>query len=107
MNKILVTKKIQPYNLLETLKEHCQMRDLTFNGSNKIELRKEFLAELSSENTFGLYMKNVNKFYIFKGEINLDEVLPLVDGDYYEGDTQEAFWAVDMGKAEASFLSLK
>lgn len=107
MNKILVTKKIQPYDLLETLKKYCDVYDLTFSGSNKIELRKEFLAELSSENTFGLYMKNVNKFYIFNGRINIDEVLSLNDDDYYETDTMDALTAVDMGKAEYAFLSLK
>lgn len=106
MNKIL-TKWIEPYVLLENIKKHCEMKDFTFDGFSKNNVKKEFLKALEKENSFGLYMKNVNKFYLFKGEINIDEVLSLTTEDYeLTEDLDKPFDMVDMGKAEAGFIIL-
>lgn len=106
MHKIL-TKWIEPYVLLENIKKHCEMKDFTFDGFSKENVKKEFLKYIDKENSFGLYMKNVNKFYAFKGQINLDEVFALKPEDYYTAsDLGEPFKMIDLGKAEASFIIL-
>lgn len=82
MHKIL-TKWIEPYVLLETLKANSELqKDFIFDGFSKNNLKKEFLKSLEKENTFGLYMKNVNKFYLFKGNVNIDEIFNLMPEDY-------------------------
>ena len=104
MHKIL-TKRIEPYDLLETLKKHCKMEDLTFDGYTKNDKKNIFIKELNTSYTFGLYMKNVNKFYIFEGNKNIDELLSLSAQDYRKcNDFEEVLNAVDMGKAEAGFI---
>jgi len=106
MHKIL-TKWIEPYVLLENIKKHCEMKDFTFDGFSKENVKKEFLKYINHENSFGLYMKNVNKFYAFKGQINLDETFDLKSEDYVvTGDLDEPFNMIDLGKAEASFIIL-
>lgn len=107
MHKILTTKRIEPYDILETLKKHCQMEDFTFDGFSKNNLKQQFIKSLENDRTFGLYMKNVNKFYLFKGDSNIDEILGLNPEDYYTtADLEEPFNMVDMGKAEAGFIAL-
>lgn len=77
----IITKWIEPYVLLETVKKYFDVKDYTFTGANKAEVKKEFLnaIEKSSKDkiTMGLYMKNVNKFYLLtlRGDVNsiLDE----------------------------------
>ena len=105
MHKILITKRIEPYDILENLKQHCKMSDFTFDGFSKNDAKQKFLHALEIDNSFGLYMKNVNKFYIFEGENNIDEILGLQPEDYYStADLEEPFNMVDMGKAEAGFI---
>ena len=107
MHKILTTKRIEPYDILETLKKYCEMTDFTFDGFSKNNLKQQFINGLKSDKTFGLYMKNVNKFYLFKGNINIDEILGLNPEDYYTtNDIEEPFNIIDMGKAEAGFIIL-
>ena len=56
MHKIL-TKWIEPYVLLETLKANSELqKDFIFDGFSKNNLKKEFLKSLEKENTFGLYI---------------------------------------------------
>jgi len=106
MHKIL-TKWIEPYVLLETLKKHCEMKDFTFDGFTKDTVKNKFLKSLEKDFSFGLYMKNVNKFYAFKGEINIDEIFGFEKDDYIETvDITEPFEFIDLGKAEASFIIL-
>lgn len=77
----IITKWIEPYVLLETVKKYFDVKDYTFTGANKAEVKQEFLKaiEKSSKDkiTMGLYMKNVNKFYLLtlRGDVNsiLDE----------------------------------
>ncbi|MFI3300755.1 MAG: hypothetical protein R3Y28_04970 [Candidatus Gastranaerophilales bacterium] len=106
---IILTKWLEPYVLLETLKKHYDMQDLTFDGSNKIELKNAFLNALKEANTVGLYMKNVNKFYIFSSENNIDitTIFEFDENDFYKTeDIDEPFNMIDLGKAEASFFIL-
>ena len=99
MNKI-ITKWIEPYVLLETLKKNCDLtKDYTFDGFSKNEIKKE--------NSFGLYMKNVNKFYLFNGNIDIDKLFELNSCDYENTENiDKPFEMVDMGKAEASIIKL-
>ena len=107
MHKVLITKRIEPYDILETLKKHCDITDFTFDGFSKKDVKQKFLKLLEDKNTFGLYMKNVNKFYLFKGENDIDKILGLSSEDYYiTDDIEEPFNMVDMGKAEAGFIIL-
>ena len=107
MHKIL-TKWIEPYVLLETLKKECELiKDFTFDGFSKNNIKKEFLNLLQNKNYVGLYMKNVNKFYAFKGNIDIEKIFALSACDYENtNDTDEPFTMIDMGKAEASFINL-
>lgn len=105
MHKILTTKRIEPYDILETLKKHCKITDYTFDGFSKNEVKKKFLKALETENTFGLYMKNVNKFYLFEGIVDIDSLFGLSSDDYIETENvEEIFNIIDMGKAEAGFI---
>ena len=75
----IITKWIEPYVLLETVKKYFDVKDYTFTGANKAEVKKEFLSaiEKSAEEkiSMGLYMKNVNKFYLLTLRENVDEIL--------------------------------
>lgn len=105
MNKI-ITKWIEPYILLETIKKNCNLiKDYTFDGFSKNQTKKEFLNHLKKENSFGLYMKNVNKFYLFNGNIDIDNIFNLKSCDCENTeDINKPFEMVDMGKAEASII---
>ncbi len=107
MNKI-IKKWIEPYVLLETLKKDCELvKDFTFDGFSKNEIKKEFLKQLKKENTFGLYMKNVNKFYLFNGQADIDKIFELAEDDYeITSDNEKPFEMIDMGKAEAVLIKL-
>lgn len=106
MHKIL-TKWIEPYVLLETLKEHCEIKEFTFDGFSKAAVQKEFLKYIDSDDFFGLYMKNVNKFYAFKGQIDIDKLFGFETEDYIITNVlSEPFDMIDLGKAEASFINI-
>ena len=107
MHKIL-TKWIEPYVLLETLKKECRLlKDYTFDGFSKNQIKKEFLKELDNDNNFGLYMKNVNKFYLFNGTGDIEQIFELNPCDYeVTEDFERLFQMVDSGKAEAGILIL-
>ncbi len=114
MKNLVIKKWIEPYRLLETVKLYCDFTDLTFDGMNKI-VQKEKMYSLLKENekSFALYMKNVNKFYVFtpKEEFDLQaklvEVFAFENEDLQTGeDSEQALSLIDMGKAEASFLNI-
>lgn len=108
MHRIL-KKWVEPYVLLETLKKHYEIKDFTFDGYSKNTVKKEFLKSLKKENTLGLYMKNVNKFYLFtsEGSIDLDKIFNFTQEDYeVTDDINKPFEFVDIGKAEAGFIIL-
>jgi len=114
MKNLVIKKWIEPYILLETVKLYCDFSDLTFDGINKLA-QKEKMYSLLKENgkSFALYMKNVNKFYVFtpKEEFDLQsklvEVFDFSSEDLQIGeDGEQALSLIDMGKAEASFLNI-
>ena len=76
MTNLVLKKWIEPYVLLETLKKQYEMKDFTFDGWTKPDMTKEFFKALEKQATFGLYMKNVNKFYVFSGveQLNLKDL---------------------------------
>ena len=75
----IITKWIEPYVLLETVKKYFDVKDYTFSGANKAEVKKEFLnaiEKLSKDKiTMGLYMKNVNKFYLLTLREDVNSIL--------------------------------
>ncbi len=112
MKGYIVTRWLEPYVLLETAKKFCQMKDYTFDGFNKTIIKQSFLKALEQSGTFGLYMKNVNKFYLFTPDstLSVQELLTshlnLKDNDFYKSENaDEPFDVIDLGKAEASFIT--
>jgi len=64
----IITKWIEPYVLLEKVKKYFDIEAFEFNGQNKMGVKAKFLQAIEDNNekqiSMGLYMKNVNKFYI-------------------------------------------
>ena len=127
MDNLIVTKRIEPYDLIEGIKKNYTVEDFTFTGYNKFDILESFLNKMQelSKNViaFGLYMKNVNKFYLISSTIEpihleenintivLNNILGLSQSDLvnkngieYTDDREKALSAIDMGKAEASFI---
>lgn len=75
----IITKWIEPYVLLEKVKKYFDVVDYTFDGTNKQEVKSEFLQAIEDENqkqiSMGLYMKNVNKFYLLKLREAVSDIL--------------------------------
>jgi len=134
----IITKFIEPYVLLESVKKYYDLSEYNFTSQNKNEVKEKFLNDLEKSNktriSTGLYMKNVNKFYLMKLK---DKVLDMVDapdvlktldltvlheliitgelgytkeeqmsqdGIKYIKQEFEAFDMIDKGAAEASFI---
>ena len=109
MLNLIIKKWIEPYKLLETIKEISSMEEFTFDGTNKSILKAHFLKELRDNKGFGLYMKNVNKFYLFDTNLNIKEILinkfDISDTEYeVTEDEQKPFNDIDSGRAEASII---
>lgn len=66
----IITKFIEPYVLLESVKKYYTIEEYVFNSINKNDVKEKFLSDLEKANaeriSMGLYMKNVNKFYLLK-----------------------------------------
>lgn len=112
MKSIIITKWIEPYKLLETIKEHYQYKDFTFDGISKNIEKKKFFKEMeTSKCALGLYMKNVNKYYLFTREDAFDiwallkETFEFTEQDFeITQDIELPFNMVDLGKAEAGII---
>ncbi len=113
MKSIIITKWVEPYKLLEYIKEFCQYSDYTFDGVTKSIEKKKFLKSLKNNtNTIGLYMKNVNKYYLFTNTNNTNILDKLIeefkfsesDFEISEDIEERPFNLVDLGKAEASLI---
>lgn len=112
MQSFIITKWIEPYRLLETIKKYYDCKDFTFDGLNKQNQKEKFFSEIKkSSNNVGLYMKNVNKFYLFTRLDKFDIVTELINifgftsEDYFfDKDIQKPFSLVDIAKAEAGIL---
>lgn len=113
MKNLIIKKWVEPYRLLETLKDYCELTDLTFGGMDKIvQKEKMFSLLIDNEKSFALYMKNVNKFYVFTPSGDFDLLSKLVEvfgfesKDYqFSESSEEAISLIDVGKAEASFIN--
>lgn len=110
MLNLIIRKWIEPYMLLETIKAHSTVEEISFDGTNKSILKSHFLKQLKSTKDFGLYMKNVNKFYMFETNINLRDLVTkefeLTEGDIeLTEDEHKPFDLVDSGEAEASIIT--
>lgn len=75
----IITKWIEPYVLLEKVKKYFDIKPFEFNGTNKLKVKAEFLEAIEKANegqiSMGLYMKNVNKFYLLTLRENVDGIL--------------------------------
>ena len=134
----IITKFIEPYVLLEAVKKYFNLEEFTFNSMNKEKVKEQFLAAIEKSNekviSMGLYMKNVNKFYLLKLKEGMEELVDAPDvlkkldlavlqdliitkelgytkeeqmaqkGIKYIKQEFEAFDMIDSGKAEASFI---
>ncbi len=110
MLNLIIRKWIEPYMLLETIKEYASTEEFSFDGSNKAILKQHFLKQLRDTKAFGLYMKNVNKFYLFNANINVKDIITkafdLTDNDFeITEDVHKPFDMVDSGEAEASVIT--
>lgn len=134
----IITKQIDPYNLIESVKKYYDLEEFQFDSTNKKEVKEKFLSAIEESNkeriSMGLYMKNVNKFYLLKLKpeslslIDAPEELKKLDltvlhelivtkelgyskeeqmaqqGIKYIKQEYEAFDMIDKGTAEASFI---
>lgn len=125
----IITKRLEPYDVIESAKKFYDVVDYTFTGRDKFEKLEEFLSELEKSSKItvsaGLYMKNVNKFYLLKAKQNpnnlsnveflhknliseeygFDELSQInQDGIIYSEDIEYSLEQIDMGKAEATFV---
>lgn len=75
----IITRWIEPYVLLEKVKKYFETEEFQFNGQNKNEVKAKFLQAIKDANqkqiSMGLYMKNVNKFYLLKLRENVSTIL--------------------------------
>lgn len=75
----IITKWIEPYVLLDKVKKYFDVKDFEFNGQNKADVKAKFLQVIEEANakqiSMGLYMKNVNKFYLLILRENVDGIL--------------------------------
>ncbi len=134
----IITRQIEPYILIEAVRKYFDVEEINFNSYNKKQAKENFLAKIEKENkkqiAMGLYMKNVNKFYVLKLKkeakeyVDAPDVLKKLDltilheliitqelgftkeeqmaqnGIKYIKQEFEAFDMIDNGKAEASFI---
>ena len=49
MLNLVIKKWIEPYKLLETIKDYSSMEEFTFDGTNKTILKNHFLKQLKTE----------------------------------------------------------
>lgn len=75
----IITKWFEPYVILDNVKKYFDLKEFEFNGQNKTEVKAKFLKAIEDENqkqiSMGLYMKNVNKFYLLTLRENVDSIL--------------------------------
>lgn len=75
----IITKWIEPYVLLEKVKKYFDIAEFQFDGQNKNEVKTKFLQAIEESNqkqiSMGLYLKNVNKFYLLKLREDVSPIL--------------------------------
>lgn len=85
----IITKDIDPNYIKEAVKKYYEIEKISFNETNKNEIKAEFLNKIEENNkngiTTGLYLKGENAFYILKLKkealdlINMPDVLKKLD----------------------------
>lgn len=75
----IITRWMEPYVLLEKIKKYFDLKEMPFTPQNKKEVKAKFLQAIEDENekqiSMGLYMKNVNKFYLLTLRENVNLIL--------------------------------
>lgn len=75
----IITKRIEPYDLLEKVKKYFDVKEFEFNGQNKQDVKTKFLQAIEENNekqiSMGLYIKNVNKFYLLTLNKDVSSIL--------------------------------
>ena len=75
----IITKWIEPYVLLDKVKKYFNLEEFIFDGTNKTEVKAKFLQAIEDANekqiSMGLYMKNVNKFYLLTLNADINPIL--------------------------------
>ena len=105
MSGLSIKKWVEPYVLLETLKKSYSMTDLTFDGFSKLN-QKDVMLNLikkSDNKSFGLYMKNVNKFYVFSSDNSVNVGVDKDEAELFD-DYNIPVNEVDMARAEAGLI---
>ncbi|MBP3924804.1 hypothetical protein J6E39_06145 [bacterium] len=114
LNSIVVTKWLEPYVILETFKKYFDCEDVTFDGFSKQQAKTKLFNAIEKSQKFavGLYLKNVNKFYILTRDekLNLTEKIlekefQISQNDYEKlEDSELAISKIDLAKAEFSII---
>ena len=96
----IITKWIEPYVLLEKVKKYFDIKEFEFNGQNKKEVKSKFLQAIEDENqkqiSMGLYMKNVNKFYLLTSRSGILARQQSVDNILDEFDVPDVLKKLDL-----------
>ena len=75
----ILTRWVEPYVLLEKVKKYYDVEEFVFDGKTKAEMKAKLLEEIEKSSkeriSMGLYMKNVNKFYLLKLRENVNDIL--------------------------------
>ncbi|MCI1274342.1 MAG: hypothetical protein LKG27_07930 [Clostridiaceae bacterium] len=110
MKSVVVTKWLEPYVILETFKKHFELKVFNFDGFSKPMEEKKFLSSIEKSLTFsiGIYMKNVNKFYLFTSEKLVDIYSEILEKEFSlssedmktDVEVADAIKMVDLAKAE-------
>lgn len=79
----IITRWMEPYVLLEKIKKYFDIIEMPFTPQNKNDVKAKFLQTIEDENakqiSMGLYMKNVNKFYLLTLRENVNSILDEFD----------------------------
>jgi len=107
MKCFVIEKWLEPYVILEKFKERFECHDLTFDGFSKNKAKENMLSiiENSDNCTVGIYMKNVNKFYVMTSREDdalkcVFEDLNLVQEDIKTDSVENGIMLVDIARAE-------
>ena len=65
-------------------KHHNLVKVYTFDGFSKNTVKQDFLKQIN--NSTGLYMKNVNNFYLFEGMADIEKIFNFTSDDYETTD---------------------
>ncbi|MBQ3311180.1 DUF1015 domain-containing protein [bacterium] len=79
----ILTRWVEPYVLLDKVKKYFDVEEIVFDSKNKLAKKTELLEKIEKESakqiSMGLYLKNVNKFYLLKLRENVNKILEEYD----------------------------